>query len=113
MKENFNDECLSFGYCQAGQENSFGWQKMKDGLIYQFALFDKLQKEGKIDFAIENIIIRKVEHLPKFVKLEDNKIVLNYLQKDYGIVLENGKFENAQNLSSTNKKLSATIKNYK
>lgn len=49
LKENFNGECLSFGYAQAGQENSFGWQKMKDGLIYQFALFDKLQKEGKIE----------------------------------------------------------------
>lgn len=48
LKENFNGECLSFGYAQAGQENSFGWQKMKDGLIYQFALFDKMQKEGKI-----------------------------------------------------------------
>lgn len=49
LKENFNGECLSFGYAQAGQENSFGWQKMKDGLKYQFALFDKLQKEGKIE----------------------------------------------------------------
>lgn len=49
MKENFNGECLSFGYAQAGQENSFGWQKMKEGLKYQFALFDKLVKEGKIE----------------------------------------------------------------
>lgn len=49
MKENFNGECLSFGYAQAGQENSFGWRKMKDGLRYQFELFDKLQKEGKIE----------------------------------------------------------------
>lgn len=49
MKENFNGECLSFGYAQAGQENSFGWQKMKDGLIYQFALFDQMQREGKIE----------------------------------------------------------------
>lgn len=48
MKENFNGECLSFGYAQAGQENSFGWDAMKDGLIYQFALFEKLRDEGKI-----------------------------------------------------------------
>lgn len=48
LEENFNGECLSFGYAQAGQENSFGWQKMKDGLFYQFDLFDKMQKEGKI-----------------------------------------------------------------
>ncbi len=48
MKENFNGECLSFGYAQAGQENSFSWQGMKEGLEYQFPLFEKLQLEGKI-----------------------------------------------------------------
>ena len=48
MKENFNGECLTFGYAQAGQENSFSWKKMKEGLEYQFPLFEKLQKEGKI-----------------------------------------------------------------
>ncbi|MCH5314507.1 MAG: hypothetical protein J1E81_01235 [Eubacterium sp.] len=49
LKENFNGECLSFGYAQAGQENSFGWQRMKDGLIYQFKLFYELQNQGKIE----------------------------------------------------------------
>ena len=53
MKENYNGECLSFGYAQAGQENSFGWPRMKNGLAYQFALFEKLEKEGKI--AVEPI----------------------------------------------------------
>ena len=48
LRENYNGECLSFGYAQAGQENSFGWPKMKDGLIYQFALFEKMQNEGKL-----------------------------------------------------------------
>lgn len=48
MKENFNGECLSFGYTQAGQENSFGWPLMEKGLTYQFGLFEQLQKEGKI-----------------------------------------------------------------
>lgn len=48
LRENFNDECLTFGYTQAGQENSFGWDAMKDGLCYQFALFEKLQNEGKL-----------------------------------------------------------------
>ncbi|MBQ2707881.1 MAG: hypothetical protein IJF67_06410 [Clostridia bacterium] len=48
MKENFNGDCLSFGYAQAGQENTFGWEKMKGGLEYQFPLFKKLQDEGKI-----------------------------------------------------------------
>ncbi len=48
MKENFNGECLTFGYAQAGQENSFSWPGMKEGLEYQLPLFEKLQKEGKI-----------------------------------------------------------------
>ena len=48
LRENFNGECLSFGYTQAGQENSFGWDAMKDGLSYQFALFEQLQAEGKL-----------------------------------------------------------------
>lgn len=48
MRENFNGECLSFGYAQAGQENSFGWPGMKDGIQYQFPLFARMQSEGKI-----------------------------------------------------------------
>ncbi len=48
LRENFNGDCLSFGYTQAGQENSFGWEAMKDGLSYQFALFEQLQAEGKL-----------------------------------------------------------------
>lgn len=48
MKENFNGECLSFGYAQAGQENSFSWPGMEKGLTYQFPLFAKLQQQGKI-----------------------------------------------------------------
>ena len=48
MRENFNGECLSFGYAQAGQENSFSWPGMEKGLTYQFPLFAKLQQEGKI-----------------------------------------------------------------
>jgi hypothetical protein len=48
MKENFNGECLSFGYAQAGQENSFPWSGIKGGLRYQFPLFAKLQEEGKL-----------------------------------------------------------------
>lgn len=49
MKENYNGKCLSFSYAQAGQENSFGWPAMKNGLEYQFALFEKLSGEGKIE----------------------------------------------------------------
>lgn len=48
MQENFSGECLSFGYAQAGQENSFPWKIIKDGLRYQFPIFAKLQEEGKL-----------------------------------------------------------------
>jgi len=48
LKENFNGECLSFGYAQAGQENSFGWDTMRQGLRYQIPRFAALQKEGKL-----------------------------------------------------------------
>lgn len=48
LKENFNGECLSFGYAQAGQENSFGWKAMGKGLTYQFEQLARLQSEGKL-----------------------------------------------------------------
>ncbi|MBR5427712.1 MAG: hypothetical protein IK118_05140 [Clostridia bacterium] len=48
FKENFNGECLSFGYAQAGQENCFQWSGMKDGIEYQFPKIAELQKQGKI-----------------------------------------------------------------
>jgi len=49
LRENYNGDCLTFGYAQAGQENSFGWPAMKNGLIYQFAQLEKLRDEGKIE----------------------------------------------------------------
>lgn len=48
MRENFNGECLSFGYAQAGQENPFGWPWIAQGFVPQCELFEKLQNEGKI-----------------------------------------------------------------
>jgi len=48
LNENFSGRCLSFGYAQAGQENSFGWDSMKNGLTYQFGRFAELQKQGKL-----------------------------------------------------------------
>jgi hypothetical protein len=35
FKENYNGHCLSFAYAQAGQENSFGWERMKEGYSHQ------------------------------------------------------------------------------
>jgi len=43
-----NQPSLAFNYAQAGQENSFTWNGMKEGLIMQFPLFDSLTKAGKI-----------------------------------------------------------------
>lgn len=48
FKENFNGECLSFGYAQAGQENCFRWSGMKKGLEYQFPKIAELQSKGLI-----------------------------------------------------------------
>ncbi|MBR5869872.1 MAG: hypothetical protein IKZ09_02440 [Clostridia bacterium] len=49
LRENYNGDCLSFGYAQAGQENSFGWNAMKDGLTDQFAKIARLRDEGKLE----------------------------------------------------------------
>jgi len=39
---------LAFGYTQAGQENSFGWDAMRDGLNYQIPLIAAMAKVGEI-----------------------------------------------------------------
>lgn len=44
----FDEPCLSFGYAQAGQENSFTWQSMQKGLEIQIPLLDSLRKQGKV-----------------------------------------------------------------
>ncbi|MBQ9806972.1 MAG: hypothetical protein IJW49_10775 [Clostridia bacterium] len=49
FNENYSGNCLSFGYAQAGQENSFGWDGMKDGLEYQFAKIAEWQKDGRLE----------------------------------------------------------------
>lgn len=40
---------LAFGYTQAGQENSFGWDAMKTGLARQVALFAAEAQAGQIE----------------------------------------------------------------
>lgn len=40
--------CLAFAYAQAGQENSFGWQAMRDGLVYQVGLIARERAAGRI-----------------------------------------------------------------
>lgn len=48
LSENYNGDCLTFGYAQAGQENSFGWEAMGDGLSYQFRRFAELRDAGRL-----------------------------------------------------------------
>lgn len=43
-----DEPCLAFNYAQAGQENSFTWEGMGEGLEMQFPIFDSLNKAGKI-----------------------------------------------------------------
>ena len=44
----FNGNGLCFQYTQAGQENSFGWEKMNEGIEYQFPKLAQMEREGKI-----------------------------------------------------------------
>jgi hypothetical protein len=44
----FDSPCLAFNYVQAGQENSFTWKKMKDGLEIQIPLLDSLYRRDRI-----------------------------------------------------------------
>lgn len=50
LDEMFGEKNLGINYCQAGQENSFGWEKMKNGYTIQMKLFDEKRKNGQIDF---------------------------------------------------------------
>ena len=40
--------CLAFGYAQAGQEKSFTWDNMREGLEMQMPLIDSLRRAGKV-----------------------------------------------------------------
>ena len=46
--DNFKDNNLSFGYSQVGQENSMGWEGMKDGYTGQMQLIAEKLKRGEI-----------------------------------------------------------------
>lgn len=43
-----SDSSLGFNYTQAGQENSFTWAAMKQGLEWQMPIIARLRKEGKV-----------------------------------------------------------------
>lgn len=42
----FFNESLAFSYMQLGQENSFGWDRIKDGLSLQFEILSEYLKKG-------------------------------------------------------------------
>lgn len=46
--QNFSGNCLTFGYTQAGQENSFGWPAMAAGLSDQLEKIAEWQKNGRL-----------------------------------------------------------------
>ena len=48
FRENYNGLCLSFGYAQVGQENSFGWEGMAAGLTYQIGKIAAGRAEGRL-----------------------------------------------------------------
>ena len=48
MNNLIHQPSLAFGYTQAGQENSFGWEVMKTGLTLQVALLAEQAKSGEI-----------------------------------------------------------------
>lgn len=48
FNEFLRNPVLSMGYVQVGQENSFGWDAMKDGITYQFREIAKLRDKGLI-----------------------------------------------------------------
>ena len=48
MNNLIHQPALAFGYTQAGQENSFGWDAMKKGLTLQIALLSDQAKAGEI-----------------------------------------------------------------
>ncbi|WP_215223483.1 hypothetical protein [Echinicola shivajiensis] len=48
FKEFIEGEAMEFAYTQAGQENSFTWDGMKDGFEIQMPLIAKLRDEGKV-----------------------------------------------------------------
>jgi len=48
FNEFINGACMNFAYVQAGQENSFTWDRISKGFEIQMELFAKLKDENKI-----------------------------------------------------------------
>lgn len=48
FQSTFESPALNLSYAQTGQENSFTWPRMKDGLQLQIPILDSLRKKGTI-----------------------------------------------------------------
>ncbi len=51
-QENFNSLALPFGYVQAGQENAFGWAKMKDALPMQWDILKQRLENREVELQL-------------------------------------------------------------
>ena len=51
FRNEFADPVMAMGYIQAGQENSFGCERMRKGLEYQYPLIAQLRDAGRIEVA--------------------------------------------------------------
>lgn len=49
LDEIFDNKGISFQYTQIGQENSFGWDRMQNGINFQFRKVSEMKKQGKVE----------------------------------------------------------------
>jgi len=56
FSEYYGNPCVSLAHCTTGQENSFGWDKIRDGFILQLEKLKKLQDKNiiSIEFLEES-----------------------------------------------------------
>lgn len=79
-----NETCLAFAYTQAGQENSFIWEKMKDGLNDQIPYIAELRKHG---WLMELTWFRNT---PGIRRTDRTCLTYNLNGHEYDLVLESG-----------------------
>lgn len=99
LKEVFDTENVGINYCQAGQENAFGWAKMKDGYKMQMELFDEIRKQGTIDFEFAKDTGRRFKEEYKLTPISStdahkkDRSSLWYNSKFYrsGLAYDNGR----------------------
>ena len=65
LNEVFDNRNAGLNYCQAGQENAFGWAAMKDGYTMQAELFEKARSQGKITFELAGETGRRFKKMYK------------------------------------------------